>query len=106
MAAYANRCRSCRALLGKPAGSAGGLWVLLHRSERHRSLSTWSYPSEADALHVAAHMAMLYIGDDAAAQDLFADQAHAQVLQRFWELKPETDVFEVAELVPQRRSDF
>ncbi|MFB7673196.1 helix-turn-helix domain-containing protein [Kitasatospora purpeofusca] len=104
--AYADRCRSCRALLGAPAGNAGGSWVLLHRSERHRSLSTWSYPSRADALHTAAHMAIGYIGSDDVARDLFADQAHAQVLQRFWELKPETDVFEVAELVPMRSTEF
>ncbi|UJB46268.1 hypothetical protein [Streptomyces sp. A1-5] len=82
------------------------MWVLLHRSERSRSLSTWSYPSEQDALHAAAHMAMGWLDDDPLAQDLFADQAHAQVLARFLELHPDTDLFEVAELVPMRADQF
>jgi hypothetical protein len=50
-------------------------------------------------------MAMSPIGGDRVARDLFADQAHEQVLQRFWELHPETDLFGVAELVLQRSTD-
>ncbi|MGW2547470.1 helix-turn-helix domain-containing protein, partial [Kitasatospora sp. NPDC001574] len=80
--------------------------VHLHRSEPGRSLSTWSYPSEQDALHVAAHLAMCWLGDDVLAQELFADAAHTQVLRRFWELHPGTDLFEVAELVPMRSGEF
>jgi len=106
VAANADWCRTCRGLLDAPASEPGGLWVLLHRSERRRTLSTWSYPSEQDALHAAAHMAMRSLTDDDLAQRLFADQAHAQVLSRFWELHPETDLFEVAELVPMRSDEF
>ncbi|MFB7618065.1 hypothetical protein [Kitasatospora sp. NPDC056181] len=104
--AHADRCRYCRGLLDTPAGEPGGSWVLLHRSERGRPLSTWSYPSEQDAVHVAAHLAMHWLGDDVLAQELFTDGAHAQVLRRFWELHPETDLFEVAELVPMRSGEF
>ena len=106
VAAYADRCPTCRDLLDAPAEPAGGPWVLLHRSKRPRSLSTWSYPSQLAALHAAAHMAMVTIGGDRVARDLFGGQAHEQVLRRFWELHPDTDLFEVAELVPQRSTDF
>ncbi|MEK2479488.1 helix-turn-helix transcriptional regulator [Streptomyces noursei] len=107
VAANASWCRTCQPLRHAPVTTEpGGLWVLLHRSERSRSLSTWSYPSEQDALHAAAHMAMGWLDDDPLAQDLFADQAHAQVLARFLELHPDTDLFEVAELVPMRADQF
>ncbi|RNG38012.1 XRE family transcriptional regulator [Streptomyces botrytidirepellens] len=106
VAAHAAWCPSCRALLDAPVTDAGGRWVLLHRSQQNRSLSTWAYPSKQDALHAAAHLAMIGLTDDAVARDLFADQAHAQVLARYLELHPETDVFEVAELVPMRADQF
>ncbi|WNI19987.1 helix-turn-helix domain-containing protein [Actinacidiphila sp. ITFR-21] len=110
VAANADWCRTCRSLVGAPPTAAGGPWLLLHRSEPGRSLSTWTYPTEKDALHAAAHLAMTYLGldgpVDSVAADLFADQAHAQVLARFLELRPETDQFEVAELVPMRADQF
>jgi hypothetical protein len=96
-----------------PRRSAGGRWRSVgpsHRSERGRSLSTWTYPSEKDALHAAAHLVMADLGHDdpvdPVAMDLFADQAHAQVVTRFLELRPDTDLFEVAELVPMRAVQF
>ncbi|MFE2271441.1 helix-turn-helix domain-containing protein [Streptomyces lavendulae] len=111
LAANATWCRTCRALVGTPTGAAGGPWVLLHRSEAARGLSTWTYPTEKDALHHGAHLAMTYLqlGDgplDRVALDLFTGQAHRQVIARFLELHPETAQFEVAELVPMRAGEF
>jgi len=51
LAANATWCRTCRALADAPVGAAGGPWLLLHRSEPRRGLSTWTYPTEKDALH-------------------------------------------------------
>ncbi|MET8682347.1 helix-turn-helix transcriptional regulator [Streptomyces sp. NPDC004647] len=111
VAANADWCRTCRSLIGAPLTAAGGPWVLLHRSEPGRSLSTWTYPAEKDALHAAAHLAMTYLQLDEGpldrvAMDLFADQAHAQVITRFLELHPDTHQFEIAELVPMRADQF
>ncbi|WP_249938727.1 helix-turn-helix domain-containing protein [Streptomyces mirabilis] len=111
LAANASWCRTCRALANAPEGAAGGPWVLLHRSEPRRGLSTWTYPTEKDALHHGAHLAMTYLQlDDGpldpVALDLFVGQAHPQVIARFLELHPETTQFEVAELVPMRASEF
>ncbi|WP_234315846.1 XRE family transcriptional regulator [Streptomyces sp. NRRL F-5527] len=111
LAANATWCRTCRALVDAPKGAAGGPWVLLHRSEPERYLSTWTYPTEKDALHHGAHLAMTYLQlDDGpldpVALDLFTGQAHAQVIARFLELHPETTQFEVAELVPLRADEF
>jgi hypothetical protein len=107
VAANAAWCRTCRSLIDAPLTPAGGPWVLLHRSTRERSLSTWTYPSQKDALHAAAHLVMADLSeDDPVALDLFSDQAHAQVLARYLELRPKIDVFEVAELVPMRANEF
>ena len=110
VAANADWCRTCRSLVGAPPTAAGGPWLLLHRSEPGRSLSTWTYPTEKDALHAAAHLAMAYLGldgpVDSVTMDLFADQAHAQVLARYLELCPDTAQFEVTELVPMRADQF
>jgi hypothetical protein len=110
LAANAQWCRTCRALADAPTGAAGSPWVLLHRSEPERLLSTWTYPTEKDALHHGAHLAMTYLQDDGpldrVALDLFTGQAHAQVIARFLELHPETTQFEVAELVPMRADEF
>ncbi|MFF7449792.1 MULTISPECIES: XRE family transcriptional regulator [unclassified Streptomyces] len=111
LAANASWCRTCRTLADSPTGTAGGPWVLLHRSEPERELSTWTYPTEKDALHHGAHLAMTYLQlDDGpldrVALDLFTGQAHAQVIDRFLELHPETTQFEVAELVPMRADEF
>ncbi|MCL3999175.1 helix-turn-helix domain-containing protein [Streptomyces lavenduligriseus] len=111
LAANATWCRTCRALARAPEGAAGGSWVLLHRSEPRRELSTWTYPTEKDALHHGAHLAMTYLQlDDGpldrVALDLFVGQAHAQVIARFLELRPDTTQFEVAELVPMRANEF
>lgn len=86
-------------------------WVLLHRSEPERGLSTWTYPTEKDALHHGAHLAMTYLQLDhgpldCVALDLFIGQAHAQVIARFLELRPNSTQFEVAELVPLRADEF
>lgn len=62
--ANADWCRPCRVLVGAPLTEAGGPWVLLHRSGPGRELSTWTYPTEMDALHSAAHLAMTYLGLD------------------------------------------
>lgn len=72
---------------------------------------TWTYPTENDALHHGAHLAMTYLqldGNplDRVAPDLFTGQAHAQVIARFLELHPQTTHFEVAELVPMRPDEF
>lgn len=110
VAAYAGWCRRCRELIHAPQTPPGGDWILLHRTSRDRSLSTWTYPTEADAHHAAAHFAMSWQAeggeDDALIADLFADGAYAQVLARFLELYPETDQFEVWELVPMRADEF
>ncbi|WDN55871.1 helix-turn-helix domain-containing protein [Streptomyces clavuligerus] len=111
LAANAQWCRTCRALADAPVGEAGGPWVLLHRSEPRRELSTWTYPTEKDVLHHGAHLAMTYLQLDAGpldqvALDLFTGQAHAQVIARFLELHPDTVQFEVAELVPMRADEF
>ncbi|MER7099017.1 helix-turn-helix domain-containing protein [Streptomyces humidus] len=111
LAANGTWCRTCRALADAPEGAAGGPWVLLHRSEPRRGLSTWTYPTVKDALHHGAHLAMTYLQlDDGpldpVALDLFVGQAHAQVIARYLELQPETTQFEVAELVPMRASEF
>ncbi|MFD4611351.1 XRE family transcriptional regulator [Streptomyces sp. NPDC058440] len=111
LAANASWCRTCRTLVGAHEGAAGGPWVLLHRSEPERGLSTWTYPTVKDALHHGAHLAMTYLQlDDGpldrVAEDLFVGQAHAQVIARFLELHPETTQFEVTELVPMRASEF
>ncbi|WEH37786.1 XRE family transcriptional regulator (plasmid) [Streptomyces sp. AM 4-1-1] len=111
LAANVTWCRMCRVLAGAPTGVAGGPWVLLHRSEPGRGLSTWTYPTEKDALHHGAHLAMTYLQlDDGPldrlALDLFTGQAHAQVIARFLELHPQTTQFEVAELVPIRADEF
>ncbi|MER5549810.1 XRE family transcriptional regulator [Streptomyces sp. NPDC002589] len=111
LAANAKWCRTCRALADAPTGAAGGPWVLLHRTDPPRELSTWTYPTEKDALHHGAHLAMAYLQlDDGpldrVALDLFTGQAHAQVIARFLELHPETTQLEVAELVPMRAGQF
>ncbi|MFD8947542.1 helix-turn-helix domain-containing protein [Streptomyces xanthophaeus] len=111
LAANATWCRMCRGLAGAPAGAAGGPWVLLHRSEPRRELSTWTYPTQKDALHHGAHLAMTYLQlDDGpldrVALDLFTGQAHPQVIARFLELHPDTHQFEVAELVPMHAGQF
>lgn len=111
LAANATWCRMCRGLAGAPAGAAGGPWVLLHRSEPRRELSTWTYPTQKDALHHGAHLAMTYLQlDDGpldrVALDLFTGQAHPQVIARFLELHPDTTQFEVAELVPMHAGQF
>jgi hypothetical protein len=110
VAANAAWCRTCRSLVDAPPTPAGGPWVLLHRSTRGRSLSTWTYPSEKDALHAAAHLVMADLSEDnpvdPVALNLFADQAHAQVLARYLELRPKIDLFEIAELVPMRANEF
>ncbi|MDP9616489.1 hypothetical protein [Streptomyces demainii] len=49
---------------------------------------------------------MIGLTDGTVARGLFAGQAHAQVLARYLELHPATDVFEVAELVPMRADQF
>lgn len=108
VAANAAWCRTCRALADAPC--VGGPWVLLHRSARRRSLSTWTYPSERDVLHAAAHLVMADFSEDdpvdPVALNLFADQAYAQVVARYLELRPDIDLFEVAELVPMRTNEF
>ncbi|WP_240958565.1 hypothetical protein [Streptomyces barkulensis] len=111
LAANASWCRTCQALVDAPKGAAGGPWVLLHRSEPERELSTWTYPTEKNALHHGAHLAMTYLQlDDGpldrVALDLFTCQAHVQVIDRFLELHPETTQFEVAELVSMRANEF
>ncbi|TGB03236.1 XRE family transcriptional regulator [Streptomyces sp. MZ04] len=111
VAANAEWCRMCRSLVGAPVTAVGGQWVLLHRSEPGRDLSTWTYPAEKDALHAGAHLAMTYLQlDDGpldrVALDLFTGQAHTQVIARFLELHPETCQFEIAELVPKRADQF
>ncbi|WP_432137188.1 helix-turn-helix domain-containing protein [Streptomyces sp. bgisy154] len=104
--ANASWCLTCQSLVNAPPAEPGGPWVLLHRSERRRGVSTWSYPSRRDAFHAAAHMAILGLMDDKIAQDLFADQAHEQVVARYLELHPDTDLFMVAELVPMSPTQF
>lgn len=103
-------CRTCRNLLDAPLTAAGGPWVLLHRSTRQGELSTWAYPSEQDALHAAAHLVMSDLSQadavDPVALDLFADQAFAQVVARYLELHPETDLFKVDQVVPMRANEF
>ncbi|MGW7200248.1 helix-turn-helix domain-containing protein [Streptomyces chryseus] len=111
LATNAKWCRTCRALVDAPMGATGGPWVLLHRTEPGRGLNTWTYPTEKDALHAGAHLAMTYLQLDEGpldlvALDLFTGQAHAQVITRFLELHPETAQFEVAELVPMRGDQF
>ncbi|MCX4734419.1 hypothetical protein [Streptomyces sp. NBC_01363] len=111
LAANAKWCRTCQALVDAPTGAAGGPWILLHRSEPGRGLSTWTYPTEKEALHHGAHLAMTYLQlDDGpldrVALDLFIGQVHAQVLARLLELRPETTQFEVAEVVPMRAGQF
>ena len=79
---------------------------MLHRTERRRGVSTWTYPSRRDAFHAAAHMAILALRDDKIAQDMFVDQAHEQVVARYLELHPDTDLFTVAELIPMSPTQF
>ena len=110
VAGYAAWCRICRELLDAPPTPAGGPWLVLHRSARERLLSTWTYPTMRDAFHAAAHLIMVDLGEgdgtDAVALDLFHDHAYVQLLDRYLELRPEIDLFEVAELVPPRADEF
>lgn len=102
----ADWCPTCQKGLGGPQSPAGGQWVLAHRSSPGRSLSLWSYPDQHAALHAAAHMAMLGLREDRIARDLFADGAHHQVMQRFLEVHPNTDLFQVQPLVAMRADEF
>ncbi|UJB39506.1 hypothetical protein [Streptomyces sp. A1-5] len=82
------------------------MWVLLHRSERSRSLSTWSYPSEQDALHAAAHMAMGWLDDDPSPRTCSPTRRTPRSWHASSNCTPDTDLFEVAELVPMRADQF